>query len=90
MQFQSHSRCSETFYRKEVETGIQSQQSKSAEEKLKMIELLKRLEEESQEDDLNLLEEDGEEVHPNDDLAQRLNGLDIGALCTCPHFTGLI
>jgi hypothetical protein len=78
MQSQPHSQCSETFYRKEVETGIQSEPSKSAEEKLKMMEVLKRLEEKSGEDDLNFFEEEDEDMDTSDDLAQRLSGLDIG------------
>lgn len=66
------------FYRKEVETGIRSEPSKSAEEKRKMMELLKRLEEQSQEDDdMNPFESDDDE-DTGDNLAQRLDGMDIG------------
>jgi hypothetical protein len=78
---QPHSQCSETFYRKEVETGIQSEPSKSVEEKQKMMELLKRLEEQSRDDDLNPFEadeDDEDDEHTSDDLAYRLGGLDIG------------
>jgi len=75
---QSHSQCSETFYRKEVESGINSEPSKTAEEKLQMVELLKRLEQQSQEDDQTLLETDDDmNEDAASDLAQRLGGMDI-------------
>lgn len=78
---QSHSQCSETFYRKEVETGIQSEPSKSNEEKMKMMELLKRLEHQSSEEDPNLFEEDDDEADDETDLAQRLDAVDMGKRC---------
>lgn len=58
-----------------METGIQIEPSKSAEEKMKMMDLLKRLEQESTEENPNLLEEDDDD---DEDLAQRLDGMDIG------------
>jgi hypothetical protein len=50
-----------------------------------MMELLKRLEEQSRDDDLNPFEtdEDEDDEHASDDLAHRLGGLDIGASCSC-------
>ncbi|KIM90558.1 hypothetical protein PILCRDRAFT_812311 [Piloderma croceum F 1598] len=78
---ESHSQCSETFYRKEVESGINSEPSKTAEEKLKMMELLKRLEKQSQEDDQNLLETDDDvDEDAAVDLAQRLGDMDINSI----------
>ncbi|KAF7969456.1 hypothetical protein HWV62_27299 [Athelia sp. TMB] len=64
-----------TFYRKEVESGIHSEPSKSAVEKMKMMELLKRLEQESVEEDLSLLENDDDD--DDNDLVQRLEGVDL-------------
>lgn len=87
---QSHSQCSETFYRKEVESGINSEPSKTAEEKLKMVELLKRLEQQSQEDDQNLLEIDDVDEDAAADLAQRLGAMDISRLQQCPQCAFLI
>ena len=75
--FQSHSQCSETFYRKEVESDIRSEPSKTAQERLKMMELLKRFEEESIQDgpkSLNDDEDDPEET----DVAKRFKHVDLG------------
>ena len=73
---QSHSQCSETFYRKEVQTSINSEPSRSADEKLKMMELLKRIEQQSQEDHPNL--DEGMEEDDDADLTQRFADMDIG------------
>lgn len=59
-----------------MESGIQAEPSKSTAEKMQMMELLKRLEKESAEEDPNMLEEDEEDEE--DDLAQRLEGMDLG------------
>ncbi|KZP30636.1 hypothetical protein FIBSPDRAFT_814946 [Athelia psychrophila] len=80
---EAHSQCSETFYRKEVESGIQAEPSKSTAEKMQMMELLKRLEKESAEEDPNMLEESEEdEEDDEDDLAQRLEGMDLESVQT--------
>jgi hypothetical protein len=77
---QSHSRCSETFYRKEIQTSIDSEPSRSVEEKLKMMELLKRIEQQSRDDDPNHLDPDNEDMEGDDgaDLTKRFAGMDIG------------
>ncbi|KAK7019915.1 hypothetical protein R3P38DRAFT_2971182 [Favolaschia claudopus] len=68
-----HSQCSETFYKKEVESDIRAEPSKSASERQRMLELLKRFEEESStQDDLNSEDEDKES-----DLARRLKNVDL-------------
>ncbi|TCD69468.1 hypothetical protein EIP91_007594 [Steccherinum ochraceum] len=69
---ESHSECSETFYKKELESQIKSEPSKSSDERRKMMELLQRFEEESAED-AAALEADEED----DDLANRLEVLDL-------------
>jgi hypothetical protein len=89
--FQSHLQCSETFYRKEVEIGINSEPSKTAQEKLKMMELLKRLEQQSQEDDPSPLETDDDTDGDADaDLAQRLSDMDLSKSRQCIQFVYLI
>ena len=72
----SHSQCSESFYKKELESQIKTEPTKSADERRKMMELLKRFEEESAQD-APAFEED----HGEDDLEARLEALDIGASC---------
>ncbi|EGN96716.1 hypothetical protein SERLA73DRAFT_184848, partial [Serpula lacrymans var. lacrymans S7.3] len=71
-----HSQCSETFYRREIESGIKSESSRTAEERAKMMELLRRFEEQSSRDDLVPMpdETDGDE---DTGLAERLQNLDI-------------
>ena len=73
---EAHSQCSETFYRKQVETDIHSEPSKSAEEKMKMLQLLKRLEQQSLEEDQDFLEEN--ESDGDDGLARRIGDVDFG------------
>ncbi|THH27793.1 hypothetical protein EUX98_g6390 [Antrodiella citrinella] len=75
MSSQAHTQCSESFYKKELETQIKSEPSKSMEERRNMMELLKRFEEESAEDTAALEEEEGQ--NDDDDLANRLETLDI-------------
>ncbi|KAF9218628.1 hypothetical protein BS17DRAFT_741906 [Gyrodon lividus] len=74
-----HSRCSETFYRKEIEMGIRTEPSKTAEERLNVLELLKRIGEQSAEEDEALLRGSEEEAEDEDDLAQRLAGVDVSS-----------
>ncbi|KZS94641.1 hypothetical protein SISNIDRAFT_51270 [Sistotremastrum niveocremeum HHB9708] len=68
---QSHSQCSEAFYKREIETDIQSgtSASKSAQERTQMLGILKRFEEES-----------AEEEWDENSLAMRLGDLDLDSL----------
>lgn len=70
-----HSRCSEMFYRKEIEIGIKSGSSKSEEDRNKMLELLKRVEHESAADEVGLFHPD--EENEEDSLAHRVSAIDI-------------
>lgn len=75
---QPHGECSESFYKKEIESGIKTEASKTAEERMKMLELLKKFEEESPSlEDLEDEDEDSDE--DEDELSRRMRGLDIGA-----------
>ena len=75
---QAHSQCSEVFYKRELENEIRTQPSKSRQERHQMLEMLKRLEEDSLDDERELLE--GDEEDAADDLAQRLSNVDLGKL----------
>lgn len=71
-----HGECSESFYKKEIESGIKTEASKTAEERMKMLELLKKFEEESPSlEDLEDEDEDSDE--DEDELSRRMRGLDI-------------
>ncbi|KAF8208384.1 hypothetical protein K438DRAFT_2072533 [Mycena galopus ATCC 62051] len=70
----AHSQCSETFYKKEVESDIRAEPSKSNDERQRMLELLKRFEEESAAAKDELDEEDENE---DSDLARRLQNVDL-------------
>ena len=72
---QSHAQCSETFYRREIECDIHTQPSKSTAERLKMMDLLKRFEEESGESEFDPFEAEAE---CETDLSRRLRGVDLG------------
>lgn len=74
---QSHSQCSETFYRKEVESDIRTEPSKTAQERMRMMELLKRFEEESVEDDPLDEDDHDDDEDEEDELAKRLRNVDI-------------
>ena len=69
------------FYKRELEDEIRTQPSKSKQERQQMLEMLKRLEEDSLDDERDLLEGDEE---PEDDLAQRLSNVDLGKLLLDP------
>ena len=72
---QKHNQCSEGFYRDQVQSDIRTAPSTTAQERLKMMELIKRFEESNAEEaDLEDEEEDEEE----DALTQRLKGVDLG------------
>lgn len=75
---QVHSACSESFYKNELETQIKTEPSKSAEERRKMMDMLKRFEEESADDAIALENEEDE-----DELAGRLENVDLGTSHDC-------
>ena len=70
---QKHDQCSEGFYRDQVQTDIKTTPSATAEERLKIMALLKRFEE-SNAEEADLDDEDEEE----DAMIQRLKGVDLG------------
>jgi hypothetical protein len=75
-----HCQCTEGFYRKEVEDQIQTEPNKTAEDRRKMMEMLKRLQEETSFDECSDMGSDeldeGEEEESS--LSKRLANLDIG------------
>ncbi|TFK26230.1 hypothetical protein FA15DRAFT_588812, partial [Coprinopsis marcescibilis] len=68
----SHSQCSEPFYKNELETGIRAEPSKTAEERSTMLGLLRRFEEENADEGFNVEDDDD-----NSDLARRLSFIDL-------------
>ncbi|KAG8220815.1 hypothetical protein J3R82DRAFT_2260 [Butyriboletus roseoflavus] len=75
---ESHSRCSETFYRKEIELGIKSGSSKTEGDKSKIIELLKRIEDQSAADEDGLFHHSDEEDE-EDSFVHRFSVIDISS-----------
>lgn len=71
------------FYRKELETDIRGDKSKSAEQRQKTLELLRQFEEDSMNDDIFGLDDEDEE-EDGDDLERRLGGLDLGTRFSPP------
>ncbi|KAL1684126.1 hypothetical protein EV122DRAFT_285873 [Schizophyllum commune] len=78
----AHNQCSEGFYKKQVESDIHGQPSASAEERRRMMEVLKRFEEEAASGGLDdgLDEEDGSEGEEGAELAERLQGVDLDSI----------
>lgn len=76
---EAHSQCSEAFYRKEIQTGIETKSSKTHEERNKMLELLKRLEEQTQEEDNSVLRDQDESDSDSNDLVARFADVDISS-----------
>ncbi|KAJ7777882.1 hypothetical protein DFH07DRAFT_1036143 [Mycena maculata] len=74
---EAHSQCSETFYKKEVESDIRAEPSKTANERQRMLELLKRFEEDSAAQ--GELESFGDEDEEDDesDISRRLQSVDL-------------
>lgn len=68
----AHTQCSETFYKKEIESEIHAEPSKNAQERQRMMDLLKKFEEESVVDQTLLEDED-----PSD-LVRRFGAVDLG------------
>lgn len=80
----AHTQCSETFYKKEIEAEVHAEPSKNAQERQRMMDLLKKFEEESVADQ-TLLEE--EEEDPSD-LVRRFGAVDLGmCFLTSASFT---
>ncbi|KAI0363141.1 hypothetical protein BV20DRAFT_1007803 [Pilatotrama ljubarskyi] len=74
---EKHADCSESFYRKEVELDVKSAPSASVEEKRRMMDLLKRFEEDSLDESPLLADSDNEDEEGTDDLHSRLQNLDL-------------
>ena len=70
----AHNQCSETFYKKEIETEIKAEPSKNIQERQRMMDLLKKFEEESVADQ-TLLENENEDTS---DLERRFGAVDLG------------
>ncbi|KAL1702021.1 hypothetical protein EV121DRAFT_210929 [Schizophyllum commune] len=80
---ESHNQCSEGFYKKQVESDIHGQPSASVEERRRMMEVLRRFEEEAASGGLDEglgsdEDEDGSEA--GDELAARLEGVDLDSI----------
>ncbi|KAI0730925.1 hypothetical protein C8Q76DRAFT_614104 [Earliella scabrosa] len=72
---EKHGECSESFYRKEIEQDVKSSPAASAEERRRMMDLLKRFEEDALEDSPLLGDEDDED--DGNDLHLRLQNIDL-------------
>ncbi|KAJ7294008.1 hypothetical protein C8J57DRAFT_1491353 [Mycena rebaudengoi] len=73
---EAHSQCSETFYKKEVESDIHEEPSKTAQERQQMLTLLKRFEEDSTAlDNTQSLVDEAEE--DDSDWARRFQNVDL-------------
>jgi hypothetical protein len=80
----AHTQCSETFYKKEIEAEIHAEPSKNAQERQRMMDLLKKFEEESVADQ-TLLEDEDEDPS---DLERRFGAVDLGTcFLTSAFFT---
>ncbi|KAG8963606.1 hypothetical protein FRC03_002801 [Tulasnella sp. 419] len=80
---ESHSQCTEPFYRKQIELEIKSEPTKSVEEKRKMMELLKKFEDESLEnDELGDDEDDEDEEDALESLSKQFENVDIESIST--------
>ncbi|KAJ3833693.1 hypothetical protein F5878DRAFT_518329, partial [Lentinula raphanica] len=85
----AHANCSEPFYKKQIESDARSGSTSNAkptltqtQERLKMMEILRRFEEEDNENLGQFGEDDGdgdEEEDDEDDIAKRLAGIDIAS-----------
>ncbi|KAI0630666.1 hypothetical protein C8Q77DRAFT_219757 [Trametes polyzona] len=74
---EKHGDCSESFYRKEVELDVKSEPSANVEEKRRMLELLKRFEEDALDDSPLLGDSDNDDEDDADDLEHRLQNIDL-------------
>jgi hypothetical protein len=82
---QSHADCSESFYRRELETDVRTVLSKSSAERTQMLALLKRVEEGDRATDAPGDEDEDEDEAHEDDLANRLEVLDLGERRVSPR-----
>lgn len=73
----AHNQCSESFYKQEVESDIQYGPSKSADERRKTLDILKRFEEDTA-NDISFHEGDSDDEGSG--IAQRFAGLDLGII----------
>ncbi|KAF8262240.1 hypothetical protein EI94DRAFT_1688271 [Lactarius quietus] len=77
---ETHSQCSEPFYRNQLASDIHTEPSTSAAERKGMLELLKRFEQDSLDDPFAHPEENSDDDEgPVDNLEQRLAGIDLGS-----------
>ncbi|KAG8980950.1 hypothetical protein FRB90_007394, partial [Tulasnella sp. 427] len=75
---EAHSQCTEPFYKREVEDQIRTAPATSIAEKKRMMEMLQRFEEDSRDDDLAGSDEENDLSDDEDDLAKKLEGVDLG------------
>ncbi|KAI0832073.1 hypothetical protein BC628DRAFT_1453207 [Trametes gibbosa] len=73
---EKHGDCSETFYRKEVELDVKTAPSASVEEKRRMMDLLRRFEEDALDDSPLLADADNDESD-TEGLSARLENVDL-------------
>ncbi|KAI5123498.1 hypothetical protein M0805_006658 [Coniferiporia weirii] len=69
-----HAQCSESFYKRELESEIRSQPSAGADERRRMMEMLKKFEEDAQELDEPLKDDEDD---AEDDLAEKLADVNL-------------
>ena len=75
----AHNQCSETFYKKEIEADIHSGPSKTAQERQRMLDLLKKFEEEEASGQFLGGDDENEEDDDEFNLAKRFESVDLGA-----------
>ena len=73
--WKAHNQCSEAFYKKEIETNIHTEPSKNAQERQRMMDLLKIFEAESAANQTSLEEDEGEDPS---DMVARFRTVDLG------------
>jgi len=73
----AHNQCSEGFYKKEIESNIHGEPSRSAQERQRMMELLRKFEAESM-DQPSLSDDDDDDGGEPSDLADRFEAVDLG------------
>ncbi|KAL1945141.1 hypothetical protein VTO73DRAFT_2761 [Trametes versicolor] len=74
---EKHGDCSESFYKKEVELDVKSAPSAGTEEKRRMMDLLKRFEEDALDDSPLLGDPDNDADEDADDLEGRLQNVNL-------------
>ncbi|KAI0684010.1 hypothetical protein BC835DRAFT_1392190 [Cytidiella melzeri] len=74
---QTHSDCSEQFYKNELEADIRTNPSQTADERRQMMSLLKRFEEEAAEDEETMLSAENADEDGEGGLAQRIATLNL-------------